>query len=574
MSVNLTPIADIQQLNPIDGSVLLFQTTPYSDYEIDTVTVSSGGTGYAVNDTLTITGESGDTDAVVTVATITGGGVIATVTITNRGDFAKSTGQSVTATSGSGSGASLTITTRAKTKGTGFGQRTYKTTKAVNGTTADSNTGGNILPVQPIFTESAMSVEGSKIAIQNMKKNPTPNRPAQGMLRVANGFQCILTDQDVEAILRNVAQDKNPTVTYRGGGSKPAVHTIVASTSLGTQATPVTHTIVMVPTTYKFPVRLKATLSSTPALSTGATVGTVTISGKDRNGNTMSDVLQWTTAQLSTTLERETLRYFDPEESITVVSKGFSAGNVAVTMDDTSKQMTITPENIISDFLSFEQDVGGSVPYAFMDSIIHEIEWGIAQEAIVANCGVLSAFGQIRQNINGGTTPTALPSDVTRTRANPFTGPEGYLEIDGDRVAMENLTVSIQNGFDLPFYHDYSLWPSGRPRRVALRMVRINATLPFDAVQDFESNYLENRKIDSIKAICAQGSVGTIGAYDSSIALEIVKGFQMEMPSPQGSGVTPLTQNVVIEAYTDASEDDYTLTLIQPNQSFNLYHHN
>lgn len=453
-----------------------------------------------------------------------------------------------------------------------FGKRTYVLTAANNGTTSKSNTGGDILPLQPIITESTLTVEAAKIAIQNMKQNPTPNRPAQGMLQVVNGFQTILSAQGSEAILRNITQDKNPAVSYRGGGSKPTAHTLVTSASLGTQAAPATHTIVTIPTTYKFPVKVKAVLSSSPALSTGATKGTVTITGKDKNGNTLTDILQWTASTLSE-LTRTTLRYFDPTETISVVSKGFSAGNIIVSIEDDSKQIVFTPENIPSDFLSFEMNSGGRVPNAFMDGIIASAEWGIAEEAVVANCGVLSAFGQIRKNINGGTTPITLPTGVTRTNSIPYTGPEGYLEIVGQRVAMENLTVSIQNGFDLPFYHDYSLWPSGRPRRNAMRMIRIQATLPYDAAQDFESNYLSNTKVDSVKAVCAQGAVGTIGAYDASIALEIIKGFQMSMPSPQGADVSPLTQSVVIEAFTDASEADYTITSIQPDTAYNLYNH-
>lgn len=455
-----------------------------------------------------------------------------------------------------------------------FGKRMYALEAANNGTSAKSNDGGDMLPIQPIITESTLSIDAAKIAIQNMKQNPTPNRPAQGMLQVVNGFQTILSAQGSEAILRNITQDKHPTVTYRGGGAKPSKHVLVVSANLGTQSTPVTHTIDAIgKATYKFPIQVKATLSDTPALSTGAVSGTATISGKDRNGTSITDVLQWTASSISN-LSRTTVRFFDPSEPITVVSKGFSAGKIVVDVEDFSNQIVFTPENIPSDFLSYEQNTGGRVPNAFMDSIITSAEWGIADGSVVANCGVLAAFGQVRKNINGGTTPTALPSGVTRTDSIPFTGPEGYLEINGQRVAMENLTVSIQNGYDLPFYHDYSLWSSGRPRRNALRMIQIQATLPYDAAQDFESNYLSNTRVDSIKAVCAQGAVGTIGAYDSSIALEMVKGFQMSMPSAQGSGVSPLTQNVVIEAYTDANEDDYTLTLIQPKASYTLYNHN
>ena len=480
MSLNLTPISQIKQLNPIDGSFLVFQ----------------------------------DTD---------------------------------------------------------FGKRTYDTGATVNGSAAGANTGGDMLVVQPVISESSLSVEGNKIAIMSMKQNPTPNRPAQGRLNVVNGFQSQLSVTGVEELLRNIAQDQNPDVTYRGGGSQPATHTMVAAATAGTQSTPVTHTIVAIPATFEFPVRLKATLSATPAIDSAAVKATVTISGTDRNGNTLTDVLTWTAGTIGSVANLETLDYFDPTETITVISKGFSAGEVAVTVEDPSKTITYTPNSDPTNYLAFEVNQGGKVPHSFMDSVIQQVEWGIAEDSIVANCGVLSAFGRVRQNINGGDTPTALSTGVSRADSQVYTGVESYLEIDGERVAMENLTVAIVNGFDLPFYHNYSLWSESQPRRMELRMLTVTATLPYDAAQDFETNYLQNRQIDNVRAVLATGAVGTIGAYDASVICEMTKGFQMSMPSPQGAGTTPLTQNVVIEAFTDASEADYTLVSNQPEQPYVLY---
>ena len=452
-----------------------------------------------------------------------------------------------------------------------FGKRTYNVAATANGSTAGANTGGDMLVVQPVISESSLSVEGNKIAIMSMKQNPTPNRPAQGRLNVVNGFQSQLSVTGVEEILRNVAQDPNPDVTYRGGGSQPSTHILVAAATAGTQAAPVTHTIVMIPATFLFPVRLKATLSATPALDTSAVKATVTISGTDRNGNTLTNELTWTASTIGTVTDLETLDYYDPAGTITVVSKGFSAGEVAVTVDDPSKTITYTPNNDPTNYLSFEVNQGGKVPQSFMDSVIQQVEWGIAEDSIVANCGVLSAFGRVRQNINGDTTPTPLSTGVSRASSQVYTGVESYLEIDGERVAMENLTVAIVNGFDLPFYHNNSLWAESQPRRMELRMLTITATLPYDAVQDFETNYLQNRQVDNVRAVLATGAVGTFGAYDASVACEMRKGFQMSMPSAQGAGTTPLTQNVVIEAFTDASEADYTLISNQPEQPYVLY---
>ena len=109
---------------------------------------------------------------------------------------------------------------------TDFGKRTYMTAATINAAAKGANTGGDMLPVQPVISESTLSVEGNKIAIMSMKQNPTPNRPAQGRLNVVNGFQTQLSVTGVEELLRNIAQDQHPTATYRGGGSKPAKHTV------------------------------------------------------------------------------------------------------------------------------------------------------------------------------------------------------------------------------------------------------------------------------------------------------------------------------------------------------------
>lgn len=453
---------------------------------------------------------------------------------------------------------------------TDFGKRTYNLAAANNGAGQGVNTGGDMLPVQPIITESTLSVEGNKIAIQNLKNNPTPNRPAQGELMVVNGFQVQCTETGIEEIWRNITQDPNPAVTYRGGGSQPAEHTVVASASLGTQTTPVTHTVVAIPGTFTFGVKLKATLSNSPTLSAGATEGTVTITGQDLNGNTQTDILRWTASTLSTAA-LQTPRYFDPTQTVTVVSKGFATGNVVVTVNDPSKTITYTPNRFPENFLSFEVNQGGKVPQAFMDGILSQLEFGVAMDSIIANCGVLAGYGRVRQNINGGTTPTPLSTGVSRTSATPYTGVEAYLEIGGTRIAMDSVNVSIVGGFEMPFYHDYSLWPESRPRRNALRMITVNATLPYDAAQDLETNYLQNEQIDDVKVVMATGAKGTFGAYQSELITHLIKGFQVSMPSAQGSGVTPLTQNLVIESFTDGSENDFQIISNQKDLPYTLY---
>ena len=456
-----------------------------------------------------------------------------------------------------------------------FGKSGYDTAAAVIAANG-SHSGGLMLPVQPIIIESTLSIESNKLEVQSMKQNPTPNKPAQGESRVINGFQALITQYGVEELIRGVCQDPNPSATYRGGGAKPAEHTLVAAASLGTQATPVNHTIVAIPNTFKFGVQLKATLSSSPALDSSAVAGYVEITGKDLNGNTQTDKLRWTAGSL-TTLSMETPRFFDPSAAITVRSLGFSAGSVTVTVDDPSRTITYTPHRDPDNFLSYEVDIGGKDAMAFASSVFSQFQFGVALDTVVGNFGVMSPYGLIKSNIKGeqlplgSNTPTPLSTGVSRTSAPPYTGVESYLEIGGEKVAMEEIEVDIQLGFYIPFYHGNSLWPEAPPARDALRTVQITATLPYHAKEEFQANYLQNEKIDDVHVVLASGAKGTFGQYKSEFRLEMLKGIQMEMPSPEGTGVTPYTQQVVISSYTDGSEADFQFVSNQPKQAYHLY---
>ena len=458
-----------------------------------------------------------------------------------------------------------------------FGKSTYNTAAAVIAANG-SHSGGNMLAEQPIITESTLTPEGNKIEIQSMKQAPTPNKPAQGEMRIANGFQALLTQYGVEELLRGVCQDPNPTATYRGGGAKPAEHTLVAVSALGSQSTPVNHTIVAIPNTFKFGVKIKATLSASPALSSSAVAGFVEITGKDLNGNVQTDKLRWTAGSLSPLVaDMETNRYFDPTQAITVKSYGFSAGSVTVKVDDPSRTLTFTPHRFPDNYLSYEVNIGGKDALAVASSVFSQMQFGVAMDTVIGNFGVMSPYGIIKQNIkgealpSGSNTPTPLSTGVERTKAPPYTGVESYLEIGGEKVAMTSIEVDIMLGFYIPFYHAYSVWPEAAPARNALRTYRVTATLPYDAREEFQANYLQNDSIEDVHAVLASGAKGTFGAYQSDLRFEMFKGVQMQMPSFQGTGVTPGTQQIIIQAYTDGSEADFQIVSNQPKQTAFLY---
>ena len=84
-------------------------------------TIATGGTGYAVNDTVTVLGGVyGNSPATYTVSTISGSGVVTGLTATYPGQYTYTPTNNVsTSTSGSGTGLTLTLTFGTGTGGTG-----------------------------------------------------------------------------------------------------------------------------------------------------------------------------------------------------------------------------------------------------------------------------------------------------------------------------------------------------------------------------------------------------------------------------------------------------------------------
>lgn len=107
-----------QGMGAIDIDIDRTLSTPTYDGEIilstvagvDTVSVNAGGTGYAVDDVLTITPD-GDDNCTLTVLTLSGSSV-ATVSITTRGTgYATSTGSATTVAPAGGTGCTIDIDT-------------------------------------------------------------------------------------------------------------------------------------------------------------------------------------------------------------------------------------------------------------------------------------------------------------------------------------------------------------------------------------------------------------------------------------------------------------------------------
>jgi hypothetical protein len=113
------------------------------------VAISAGGTGYTVGDTLTVTGGSGSIPVELTVGTVSGGGAVTGVSISNAGLYTAAPSNPVSVTGGSGSSATFNLT---------FVQP-YKVWVHEVGT--DEIDGANTQPIASFFETSDFSLPAS-----------------------------------------------------------------------------------------------------------------------------------------------------------------------------------------------------------------------------------------------------------------------------------------------------------------------------------------------------------------------------------------------------------------------------
>jgi hypothetical protein len=80
------------------------------DYQATAVAIAAAGTGYAVGNTLTVSGGIGSIDVELTVTTVSGGGGVTGVTLSNAGSYTTTPSNPVSVTGGAGSGATFNLT--------------------------------------------------------------------------------------------------------------------------------------------------------------------------------------------------------------------------------------------------------------------------------------------------------------------------------------------------------------------------------------------------------------------------------------------------------------------------------
>lgn len=139
--------------------------TGHAVMAVDNITIADAGTGYAVDEVLSVPGSDGDTAATITVTDVDGSGVIQAATLTTGGAYTSLPATpAATTTKGSGKGATFTLTfmvasVTATTGGSGYSEAP-KVTFSIGAATADAVLGAAVQTKHRIEHETILKAGG------------------------------------------------------------------------------------------------------------------------------------------------------------------------------------------------------------------------------------------------------------------------------------------------------------------------------------------------------------------------------------------------------------------------------
>lgn len=106
----------IEALTENDTYLDHWYTGVATNTQVATAAIANGGTGYAVDDLLTVSGGTAVTAAILKVKAVDGSGVITSVSINEEGEYTANPTNPVSVTGGTGTGATFTLTFELKPK--------------------------------------------------------------------------------------------------------------------------------------------------------------------------------------------------------------------------------------------------------------------------------------------------------------------------------------------------------------------------------------------------------------------------------------------------------------------------
>lgn len=439
----------------------------------------------------------------------------------------------------------------------GFGSDLPTLSKAVNSkVTADTNTGGDIFPRQPLIASMGVSIGGNTVDIEQLKGGADMPKTAQGSFTVGGDIICNIPIRNgMELIHRNITQDRNPAAKYHGGTTYPSEWEIVAESDANDDEA--THTHTAKPSAIKNEVNPNVVISNSPSIASGAIEAVVTIEGTDRNGVAISRITSWTASDLTTTT-KVAGGFF---KTITAVkSKGFGAGKVEVNATDLATELTFTPyDSEIVDYFDIEVGIGNLVPFSFYGGVINTVAFSMSRDEVVQyTLGTLFGNVGIRKSLSNGTSPTAFPSGVNTPVPEVYVGTQCEVEVAGTSVPLDSATVNLNQSYIPSPYIGKTLWPK-KPRRNAYRSISLSLTFPATSQNNWLQYFQTHATFEDVIVRMQSGVVGTTGQFGGSVEWHFEKLVLAEAPTIATAGQDTAIQTANLVAFSDTESAAFSI---------------
>ena len=455
----------------------------------------------------------------------------------------------------------------------GFGSSQPDMTKAVNGDTAMSNTGGAVFGRQPLIASVGVAIGGTVIDLDLLKGGADMPRPAQGSFTVQGDIVVNATARNgMELLHRNITQDQNPTVSYAdGGASFPSEHTLVASAAFaGASDVDVVHAVVPVPATIEYEFEPQITLSGTPAVKANALEAIVKITGEDRNGIEMERVLRYTPANIAV----GTRGIGDFFKTVTRVETiGFTAATMGeVKAIDKATKIVYTPyDQAIVDYMDLELDIGNLVPFSFFGGAVNGVGFNFTRDEVVQyTMGCLFGRVGIRENLTGGDDPSVLPAGIRNANPSVFVGTQCEVEVAGVVLPLDGAALNMSQSYVASPYIGKTIWPK-KPRRSGYRSLSLSLNFPATLENNWLQYFQAHADLERVIVRAKNGVIGTQGQFGGIVEWSFDRVILSEAPGIATVGQDVAAQTATLMPYSDTENAAFEISSIQSDYEEKLY---
>ena len=156
----------------------------------------------------------------------------------------------------------------------------------------DSNNNRAAFIYQPQSSNLSIVRAGTTINASYFKGSPIHSKEGEGPGTVEGDLSFNLSGNGTQQILRNILQVENPSVVRKGAYAETSILAPVTATGDSASTTFVDDL-----TDVPVPLPITITLGSSPSITEAS--GHITIDGKDRNGGSATDTVEWTPADIT-----------------------------------------------------------------------------------------------------------------------------------------------------------------------------------------------------------------------------------------------------------------------------------